>query len=369
MREQKRDRAADEQPIHAPASTAIRYFLGHLSDAARMSGYSPPKNVKIGDVLGDHGVIGHSIVLPAPKNGFTREQKELMDSYAKTLTYWRKLLVELDWQPQAVTVSFTQLGDEESDEQIETKPKFRERLKGAAYLAIRGMAQVLVNQGFLVREPISVTILTNDIRPAGYAIMLKYPGSRKRDQAGVIQAYDEWVPLLADVFARASNLRSETINDGIATTVFFTKDQRYVPSRFDPHKSLRILVPRQKKRSNALFFRKPTYRACRTITQRYKKDFDITKKPLPSWGVNGHSIIMNYKKGAAGRIVDETYLHNVRLMSERLMKKFHVQASILQHTDSRTLVITFFSGARDQWLATGDFVQSVTTSGERVTTV
>lgn len=333
----------------APASAAIGYLINHLEELSPQTGYHPPRNPVIREILDEHGSAGHSVTFPAPKKGFTAEQKDAIETYSNTLTYWHRLLVEVDWTADGVTISFKRPEETDEEREKEKTLSFREKLKGQAYRAVRTMGQALVDHGFMVREPVEVAMVTLDARYNGWAIMMKYPTARTSDEAGIQKAYDKWVPLLTDAFARAEQIKGESVKDGVVTTIFFTKDKRYVSSIYDKRKMLRIFVPRQRLLFDPIFFTKATFRACGMIARRYKKDFNVSKRPMNAWGVSGHSILMNYKKGAGGRLVDESYLYNVRLMTEKVMKKYHLQASIKHHADTRSLVVTFFIGANDKW--------------------
>ena len=343
----------------APASAAIGYLLNYLADTSKITGYIPPKHPPIREILDEHGVAGHQTVLPAPKNGFAAHQREAIESYAKTLTYWRNLLVELEWGPKEVVITFTRPAEQDEEEQQgEKKFTLREKLKGKAYRAVRYIGQILVNQGFMVREPVRVQLLTMTERFSGYAIMMKYPGTGN-DEAGIVKAYDKWVPQLSDAVARSHEVRTECQKDGQITTIFFTPNRRYVSSLYETTRQFRIFVPHPRTRIDLMFFTKGSYRACRNLAQRYRKDFDITKKPLPAWGVTGHSLVMNYKKGAAGKLVDDSYLYNVRLMTEKLMKRFHLQGSIKHIAETKSLIVTFYQHSADRWAAFGRYGEGI----------
>jgi hypothetical protein len=351
MKESGEGSAADSRTGSAvPASAAAGYLLNHLIEISSVTGYNPPRTLRIQEILDEHGVAGHSIMLPAPRNGFTQEQREAIENYSTTLTYWHHLLVEVDWIDKGVKVIFRR-ADEPEEEQKEKEKKLtlREKLRGPAYRAVRTMGQILVEQGFMVREPVEVCMVTLESRFNGWAIMVKYPGTPKDDKAGIMTAYDKWVPLLADAFARSEEVKSETVKDGIISTVFFTKDKRYVASMYDTSKMLRMFAPKKSLISDPVFFTKSTFRACRALAIRYKKDFIISKRPMAAWGAQGHSILMTYKKGAAGKLVDESYMYNVRLMTEKVMKKFHLQASIKHYAESRSLIVTFYNASFDKW--------------------
>ena len=62
---------------------------------------------------------------------------------------------------------------------------------------------------------------------------------------------------------------------------------------------------------------------------------------------------MDYKKGAGGKVVDDSYIYNVRLMAEKLMKQYHILASIKHHRETRSLVVTFYTGSADKWMQMG----------------
>ena len=52
---------------------------------------------------------------------------------------------------------------------------------------------------------------------------------------------------------------------------------------------------------------------------------------------------MHYKKGAAGRVVDESYVLSIRRAAEKLMKSYHVRASIQIKPETRTIILSFLS--------------------------
>src|ERR1700677_3850311 len=97
---------------NAPASAALGYLINFLNDTAKLNGYLPPRDIKVQEILDEGGVSGHSATLPAPRNGFPNEQKEALENYAKTLTYWRNLLVELDWSAKEVVITFKRPAEE-----------------------------------------------------------------------------------------------------------------------------------------------------------------------------------------------------------------------------------------------------------------
>jgi hypothetical protein len=349
-----------------PTLAAAGHFLQFLRDTASITGYSPGNHVRIRELLDQKGVSGHEITLSPPRNGFTPDQKDSMQAYATSLTYWRKLLVEIDWEKPEVLVAFRKQG-EETPEEAGQKAPLKARVKGRAYIATRAIADVLVSQGFMVREPIQVDLVTLKSKHSGWAVVVKYPGLKATDLAGVTAAYDKWVPRLADIFARQGGLSFETVREGQATTIFFTKDRSYVSTLYDTGVTFRILVPKKSGRLDLVFFMNPTYRACRALRSQYKKDFVISTRPMLAWGVSGHSLAMRYKPGAAGKIADDSYMWNVRLMAEKLMKKYRLQALVKHQKDSRCLVVTFYTGAADPWSSTpvqrGEAVVQV--SGER----
>jgi hypothetical protein len=46
-------------------------------------------------------------------------------------------------------------------------------------------------------------------------------------------------------------------------------------------------------------------------------------------------------------------------MAEKLMKQFHILASIKHHTETRSLVVTFYTGSADKWIQMGRHSEGV----------
>ena len=332
-----------------------------------VSGYRPPKDAKVHELLGEGGVMGHSLFLPCPKSGFTDYQRMAIQAYANSLTYWRKLVLELDWGDDGVKVVLRKNLEGDADLQTDERPGLRERLRGPAYLATKRMGQALVNNGFMVREPIPVSLVTLAGKFDGYGILLRYPGGGQRDAAGVTLAYDTWVPMLADVFAREQSLRTEVIKDAGSTTVFFTRNKGFISSLYTTRFDYHILVPRKRKLADRIvLFAPASVRACRALAGRYKRDFNVGK-PLPAWNVYGHSLIMSYKKGADGRIADDAYFANVKLMSEKLMKRFYVLAMVNHEPQAHTIVVTFYSGTNDRFQTSTVYSRAVVSERPKTT--
>ena len=147
--------------------------------------------------------------------------------------------------------------------------------------------------------------------------------------------------MLADVYARDYKIRSETIREDEFTTIFFTSDPTYVSALYDRKPRMRIITPR----GGFTILAPPTVRACRTLSKEYGKYFSTAVKPIPAWGAQGHSMVLRYKPGAAGKIADDSYFENVKMRAEKIMKQFHVLGAIRHQPDSRVIIVTFFSGA------------------------
>lgn len=356
MRKQQaqEDRCVDHGGPNA-ASAAIGYLLSYLAETARETGYHPPKNPILSQLPEDRGLAKSRVSLPAPKGGFTDLQKDSIEAYANTLTYWQRVVVEFEWAADAVQITLSPIETPTGSDLLESaRSSLRDRLKGKAFAAAKVMSATLSEQAFMVREPVKVVLMTPAGSFPGYAIMVKYPMTG-RDTAGIGQAYDKWVPLLADICARANKLKCEATREGVITTVFFTASRRYNSSLFDSSFALRLFIPKRRKGFGSFFVGSAPYRACKMLAQTYKKDFLVAKKPLPSWGMEGFSVVMEYRKGAAGKVVDDSYLYHVRLTTEKLMKRFRTQAAIRHHVGSRNLVVTFFLNSPDSWMQEGRF--------------
>ena len=323
-------------------SSAVGFLLGYMKDAPPSLGLNrlKPRAERFSDSEG--AIAGHTVFIPVPKGGFNEEQASALEVYARSLTYWRKIRVEFEWNEEEIRVHFRRPETAEAAAE-EEKARWTDQFQSRTFKGIRAIGKALAEQGFMLREPANVSMITLDRTYRGMAILVKYPYSNVKDRAGIEKAYDKWLPALADAFAREFKVRSETIREDEFTTVFFTADPGYVSSLYDPKPRLRMITPRgPMKRS---LFGSSTSRACRALAREYSKYFTTAVKPIPAWGAQGHSMVLRYKPGAQGKIADDSYFGNVKLRAEKLIKHYHVQGAIRQQADERIIVVTFFTGS------------------------
>lgn len=320
-------------------SSAAAHLIGYLTETARKTGISASK-IEVERLPADDGVAGHVLTVPAPAKGFSDELRSAIELYGRTLTYWKKLLIDFKWGEDRVLITLHRQPEKEAEGE---KQGFGDRLMPRTLKAARAMGKTLTNQAFMAREPAKVTMITLDKAFGGVAFIVKPPYSRVKDHAGIEAAYEKWVPLLADIYARDFKIKAETMKEGDFTTIFFTADKGYVSSMYDLKPQFRLVTPKSKKGRGPIFS-SSTYRACKAIASQYGKHFTVAAKPVPAWGVLGYSIILRYKPGAGGKIADDSYMENVRMRAEKLMKQFHVQGVIRHQHETRSLVVTFFTG-------------------------
>jgi hypothetical protein len=205
------------------------------------------------------------------------------------------------------------------------------------------VGHILSEKSFKVREPTEVHLFTREKTFRGYAIQVRYPFSRGDDLAGINKAYDRILPMIADAFAREHGLRAEVVRHDEVTTLFFTRDRDYVSSLYDNAQQIRIPLPRKKSilATDVAFFSRRSYRACRLLRNHYKDDFIMPRRPNPLWDDSGYCLVMLYKKGAAGKLVDSSYANAVSNMLHALAKKHRLKASIEVRPEIRTIVANF----------------------------
>lgn len=334
-----------------PSLLAVRHLVQHMEDSYPITKYGV-KGVKIEELFDVDGTIGHSVLFPFVGGTLKDSIVARITDYAESEAYWLAVLPEFDHQAKGLMVTFLltekQRGEEEPSRSLKEiidewmTPKERKVAKAAANL--------LVDHGFRVREPTSAAVLTKDKIYSGQALRVKYPISSANDEAGVTKAYDKFLPRMIDSFVRPFNVKSESQIDDDIVTLFFTSNKNYTSSLYDGFPQFRMILPKAKSSLLADWglIKSATYRACKKLRDRYRKDFMIAKYPLPAWGGNGHCIVMHYRKGAGGKVVDESYLLAIRRMTEKLMKQLHVNASLQVQTETRTIVATFTSGNRDR---------------------
>lgn len=332
---------------------AAKHLIDHLRDSEAVMGYAPV-GARISELLDEDELLGHSVTLPVPPRGFTDDQRERIKAYAQSLSYWDELLVEFEFGPDTLLVAFHLVkGEEPESVATSLRERIREWLTPKGFKVARRVGLSLAEQGFKVREPTTAMLVTLTKRFTGHALMVKYPIARSNDEAGICDVYDRLVPRIADVFARSSRLRSEAEIEDDVVTIFFTTNQRYVSSLYEAITQFRIILPRPKTCGwfDFRLFARPTYRACKALSSKYRKGFLMMKRPLPVWGGFGHCLILHYKRGAGGKVVDDSYVSVVRRMTERLMRRFKLRATLQLKPATRTIVVTFFNRADERYSA------------------
>jgi hypothetical protein len=336
----------------APTYKAAKELLAFLIDAEPSTGFKPRAESRIDALPNEGGISGHCLLLPLAGKGLPDERLKVIESYAQSLTYWRNLLVEVQNDENAVKVTFiSPQAPEPEAEEVEPKLRLRERLAPRDLKAARNTGRLLVGLGFKVREPVAASVFTLTENYSGYALMVRYPFATAKDEAGVTQVYDRMLPLIADAYAREHGLKSETVREAGITTVFFTRSRRYLSSLYDPYPKVRLIVPRIKSMSDVgdRLFPGVTYRACRALMKQYKRDFDMVRRPIPALGVLGHRVVMQYKRGASGKLVDDSYMLTIGRMAHMLMDKYGLRASVNHQAMTRCLVVTFYKGTVGDW--------------------
>ncbi len=333
-----------------PTHKAIRHLIDHLNESAKALGYKPPKEPAVEELMDEKNVYGHRLFLPAPQEGFTESQREKIESYAQALTYWGGFMAEFQFSEKSLTVTFrrSNVGDEEPDEddsEEDDRLSLRDRLAPKGFRVARNAGKALIEQGFKVREPVAASLVTMTHKVVGYAILIRYPSNRYEDKIGITQVYDRVVPMVADAFARDNSMKADAVKDGEFTTLFFTSDRSYSSSMYDPTATFRMIVPRPAALTGVdfAFFARSTYRASKSLMNRYKKDFRMLKRPVASMHGSGHSVVLNYQAGAQGQVVDEAYALSVSKMTRVIMKKYKLQATLTHQPETRMIVVTFYS--------------------------
>lgn len=327
-----------QQDTSGPSYEAARHLIDFLDDASRRTGYRP-SGAKIQEMANE----GHVLSLPTPPKGFSEYQLECIQGYAQGLAYWRDVCSELSQLEKSVEIRFRiTLSDKES-QSLKLGDKVRRAVMPRDKKLARLVGQILAGKGFKVREPIPVVLITRDRTYRGYALQVRYPFERGQDQAGVSAAYDRLVPMIADAFAREHGLRCEVQRHGDLTTVFFTRERAYLSSLYEAVPQFRIALPKRKSvlSKDVGFFWRKSYRACKALRSQYGEDFIMPRRPNPLWDDSGYCVVMLYKRGAAGSLVDSSYSHAVSNMALQLAKRHRIKASIDVRPEIRTIVANF----------------------------
>ncbi len=330
---------ADES---GPSYEAARHLIDFLDDLGKRTGYRP-HGAKINEIREDAHHSGHSVSLPTPAKGFSEFQLECINRYSQGLAYWRDVSSELAELEKTVEVRFRFNLTKEDKQKLGFREKLRRLVMPRDHKLALLVAHVLAEKSFKVREPTEVVLITRDKTYRGYGLQVRYPFDRGKDLAGVSQAYDKILPMIADAFAREHKLCAEAVCQEDLTTIVFTRQKDYVSSLYDHVPQFRIALPRKKSilATDVAYFTRKSYRACKKLSAHYKNDFIMPKKPNPLWDETGYCMVMLYKKGAGGKLVDASYGNAVTTMAQQLAKKYHLRASIEVRPDIRSIVANF----------------------------
>lgn len=326
------------QGTDKPSYEAARHLVDFLDDLSKRTGYRP-HGAKIEESEKD----GHVVLLPSPPKGFSEYQISCIQDYADGLAYWRNVCSELSQLEKSVEVRFRLTLSAQEEHSLGIRERLRRLLMPRDQKLARLVGRILADKGFKVREPILVGLFTREKTFRGYALQVRYPFARKADEAGIAGAYDRIVPMIADAFGREHGLRSEVTRTDDVTTVFFTRDRGYVSSMYEPAPKLRIALPRKKSilMTDVAYFTRRSYRACKALRKHYGEDFIMPRRPNPLWDNSGYCMVMLYKRGAGGTVVDSSYAHAVHNMAHQLAKKMRLKASIDVRPELRTIVANF----------------------------
>ena len=330
-----------QQDSSGPSFDAARHLVDFLDDVSRRTGYRP-HGAKI-EELRDDGGKGHSVLLPSPAKGFSEYQLECIQGYAEGLAYWRDVVSELQQLEKTVEVRFRLTLSDQEKQGLSFGERLHRFFEPRDLKLARLVAHILVEKGFKVREPTEVHLFTRDRTYKGFGIQVRYPYQRGEDLAGVHKAYDRILPMIADAFAREHGLRTEVVRRDEVTSICFTRDRSYVSALYDSTPQIRIALPRKKSMlaMDVAFFSRRSYRACRALRNQYKDDFIMPKRPNPLWDESGYCLVMLYKKGAGGKLVDASYANAVSNMLHVLAKRYHLKASVDVRPEIRTIVANF----------------------------
>ena len=330
-----------QQDSSGPSYDAARHLVDFLDDLSRRSGYRP-QGAKIQEIVDSEGA-GHAVMLPSPAKGFSEYQLDCIQGYAEGLAYWRNVVSELTQLEKTVEVRFRLTLSPQEAESLTLKERLQRLFLPRDLKLAQLVAHILAEKSFKVRAPTEVSLFTKGKTFRGYAIQVRYPIQIKADLAGINKAYDRVLPMIADAFAREHGLRAEVVRRDEVTTMFFTRDREYVSSLYDSAPQVRIPLPRKKSimAADIAFFTRKSFRACRALRAQYKDDFIIPRRPNPLWDDSGYCLVMLYKKGAGGKLVDASYANAVSNMLHALAKKYHIKATIDVRPEIRTIVANF----------------------------
>jgi hypothetical protein len=330
-----------------PSYDAARYLIDFLDEASKRSGYRP-NGAKINELIEEDKQAGHTVSLPLPAKGFSDYQMECIQGYAQGLSYFRNVSSELSQMERSVEIRFRLTLSPEEKQSLSFSQRVQRAFMPRDMKLALLVGHILAGKGFKVREPTPAVLITRDKPLTGHGLQVRYPVSRGEDLAGVSAAYDRVLPMIADAFAREHGLRSETTTHDDVTTIFFTRDKSYLSSLYDNVMQFRIALPRKRSilMTDVAFFTRRSYRACRKLRTHYKNDFIMPKRPSPLWDDSGYCMVMLYKRGAGGKLVDTSYGHAVSNMAHQLAKASRLKASIEVHPEIRSIVANFSDRAK-----------------------
>lgn len=341
------DRKSATTTASGASYMALGFLIDHIKASERIIGYRFKSEPKIHDILGAEGIGGHYTTIANPSGGFNERQRERIESYAQALTFWRRLILEIDWRENELMIAFRKPAERketEEDEQRPLKERLRDLTREKSFKVAREMGKVFVDNGFKVRAPVPASMVMESLQVKGHALMIRYPFSRDTDEAGVNAAYDKLVPRLADVVAKAHGMISDAIREDGTTTLFITGNKKFRGSLFDTKQEFKFITRRGRFASGENFFSMfRSLRACRKLRAKYKHNF-IFFKPMPAIGLQGHTLAMVYYKSATGKVVQGGYINSITSMTEKLMDKFNLQASVQHRPETRSILVTFYSG-------------------------
>lgn len=330
------------QDSSGPSYEAARHLVDFLEDLSRSTGYRP-QGARIQELTDGQGNAGHTVHLPSPAKGFSEYQLDCIQGYAEGLAYWRNVVSELEQLERTVEVKFRLTLSPNERSSLSLKEKVHRAFLPRDLKLAELVGRILAEKSFKVRQPTEVHLFTKGKTFRGYAVQVRFPFQNKTDLAGVNKAYDRILPMIADAFAREHGLRAEVVRHEEVTTMFFTRDREYISSLYDNTPQVRIPLPRKKSIlvADVAFFTRRSFRACRALRAQYKDDFIIQRKPNPLWDDSGYCLVMLYKKGAGGQLVDSSYANAVSHMLHSLAKKYRIKASIDVRPEIRTIVANF----------------------------
>lgn len=333
------------------AGRSVRQFIEHLEESGAVLDYRVSSDVVPKIIERDSTVIGHSVDFRSPKSGFPEAFRDRVEAYGRALSICQQLQMQVAWKEDSGHAEFLLAGEAQAGRKIVLRERIWLAMQPKAYRALLELGRTLVNKGFRVREPFAARLVMIERDYHGYAIVLRYPQPRGEDEAGIQASYDRVVPLIADAFARQYRLKAESEREGDVTSIFFTGHKSYVSSLFGTRPQFRLVAKRPRVWTPLEFslFQGSTYRACRKLVQKYKKDFVVAKKPFETAGVLGHSVILQYKPGAGGKVVDDSYLLTLGRMAEKLKDEYRIQAAVRRSPEANSIVVTFYSGRHPEW--------------------